>query len=251
VRNILTAHGYKISTFSSEYFWLMWRDADHFLEPVRKNFMAAGLNQFEFMALKKSIFNILYEVNPTIFDVLFFHIGKVGQDKYQEQNFLIENLSEVPDDGSPKFVYAHSTITHYPFLFHADGSMIALEDQGSSAEDRLKPNIQLSYIETIRYANSKLVPELRSIIESNPNSIIIVEGDHGYREADPNAIFFSIYDPGGSLRGQSCVTPINLFRRIFNTWFGTNYEYLPDEVFVTPDQSYYRFESRGTCENIN
>ncbi len=249
VRKLLKERGYSIATFTSEYFWLMWRDADHFIEPVRKNFLVAGLTQFEFMAIKKSMLYLLYETSPTIFDVLLFHVGNVGQDKYQEQSFLIENLSEVPEDGRPRFVYAHSTITHYPLLFHADGTMIPLADQGASSDDYAKENVRQSYIETIRYLNSKLVIELSAIIEANPNTVIILQGDHGYpREENKNAIFFAVYDPKGSLNDQACVTPVNVFRRIFNTWFGTQYKYLPDTVYRTPDQSYYRYESLGTCQ---
>ena len=249
VREILQQFGYKETTFSSDYPWLLWRDADHVLEPQKKSFMTSGINQFEFLVLKKSVINLLIIQKPYLIDDLSFWTGRLGEDKYQKQLFLIENLTKIPDDFAPKFIYAHSTIPHVPYLFRADGSMIAGVDQGSLNADFTQENLKQSYLQTISFVNARIIPQINAILEKNPNSIIILTGDHGYPGEDQNTIFFAIHDPGGHWPQNSCFSLINLFRRILSQHFGLVYPDLPDAVYRTLTQDYYQFEQINACSS--
>ena len=247
VRKILSGYGYHFTAFSSDFPWLLWRDADYLLEPVKSNFLVSGINQFEYLVIRGSIFSTILSYDPSFLDKLGFWFGRMGDEKYAEQLYLMNHLSEVPHDGSPMFVYAHSTITHTPFLFHADGSMIRASDQGSYLSDFTAENMKQSYLETIQFANKQILPQLAAILEKEPNSIIILLGDHGYPGEDQNAILFAIYDPRNSIESRECFTSINIFPSIFNRWFGMDLDLFQGDIYKTLDQKTNSFELLKSC----
>jgi len=248
VKDMLAGYGYHFTAFASDFPWLIWRDADYLLEPGKNNFMTSGINQFEYLVIQKSILNTILLMDKSFLDNLFFWSGKMGEDKYNEQLYLINHLSEVPQDGSPMFVYAHSTITHTPYLFHEDGSMIRPSDQGSYLSDFTAQNIRQSYLETIRFINKQLESQLSVLLQKDPNAIIILLGDHGYPGKDQNSILFAIHDPLHSIAPHECFTTINLFPSIFNQWFHMDLPLFPGYIYKTLDQSKNEFQLVKTCQ---
>ncbi|MCF6285982.1 MAG: hypothetical protein L3K26_12420, partial [Candidatus Hydrogenedentes bacterium] len=103
------------------------------------------------------------------------------------------------------------------------------------------------------------------IPKRQPNSIIISQGDHGCRSdwqstaatdlipwtgskedyiRDYTAVLNTIYFPDGDYSDfYPGITPVNTFRIIFNKYFGTTYELLPDKTYLS-------FQGGKTIEEV-
>jgi len=250
VRKLLSGKGYHIVAFENDYLWSLWKNADYYMKPETRSFIIAPINPFELIALNHSFIRIFINKNPYLLNEFLDQIGHLSQDKYVEQTYILENLARIPKYLSPMFVYAHATITHVPFIFEPDGTIIAARDQGNNESNFEDENIRKSYVSSLQYMNLRLIPILEEIIKNDPDSIIILHGDHGYPGRDRNSIFFATYDPQNSIESGKCFTPVNLYRYIFNNWFGADYSLLPNELYKITTREYYQFESLGTCENM-
>mgnify|MGYP005856748277 CR=1 FL=1 len=88
--------------------------------------------------------------------------------------------------------------------------------------------------------------------DRNP-PIILVQSDEGpfperdgtvpWHEQPPHvqriktSIINAYYFPNGDYsQMREGVTPVNSYRILFNTYFGTNFALLPDRIFVSPDE---------------
>jgi hypothetical protein len=137
-----------------------------------------------------------------------------------------------PDPArKPQFVYGHLMTTHQPHLFHADGTPRSDQEITATAD-----NLFSTYTQQVIYTN-KIIQELVAHILKNnkKNTIIIIEGDHGFREITDynhqynfpnfNAIYF--FDKNYQQLYQS-MSPVNTFRVFFNQYFNQNLPLLKD-----------------------
>jgi lipoprotein signal peptidase len=250
VRSDLQARGYKTFSFENEFRWALWGNADFYLSPRNRNPLTGSLNSFEVILLKNSVARLFINNGRLDINQMLEDLGYVNLDKYNEQNYILQELPKLPDYIQPKFVFAHTTITHVPYVFNLDGSVMPGEYQGSNNEANVNdPKIQQGYIISIQYVNKMILPIVKSIIEKDPNAIIILQGDHGYPGKDRHQIFMAVHDPKNSLERVQCMTPVNLFRLIFNKWFGTNYPLLSNDLYKTLPGDEYQYEFIGTCES--
>ena len=140
------------------------------------------------------------------------------------------------NERKPQFVYGHFLITHGPHIFDSTGAF---------NPDKIIPDYPMfyTYPEQIICAN-KVMEDIISYIRlhNKPNTIIIVEGDHGFRQihgsgADmylPN--FSAVYFPDknySQLYGS--ISPLNMFRMIFNHYFYQNFPLLKDSGIVVKE----------------
>lgn len=104
------------------------------------------------------------------------------------------------------------------------------------------------YVAQLKYLNHRLqelIPELQS--RSHRPTIIILQGDHGpgmhlsYDSAqDSNLderlrILCAVYSSDAEItESELALTPVNLFRVLFNQAFQTNYALLPDRSYYSP-----------------
>ena len=58
-------------------------------------------------------------------------------------------------------------------------------------------------------------------------------GDHGVRDDNRPKNFFAVYLPdGGGQALYPSITPVNIFRIIFDKYYGTSYGLLPDVTYT-------------------
>jgi len=154
--------------------------------------------------------------------------------KMRIENYITGNLEKLEatikeKNGGPKFVYTHLILPHDPYYFDEKGNY-----NPHLLIDRLRPEL---YIHQLIYTNSvmkRIVHELMA--DTSRKKIIIIEGDHGYREyphrsqmpeifCNLNAYYFPdkdyhpLYDS---------ISPVNSFRVILNKYFHKNLSLLPD-----------------------
>mgnify|MGYP000091253556 CR=1 FL=1 len=162
----------------------------------------------------------------------------------------LDRLEEIPNLPGPKYVFAHLTITHEPFVHNEDGSLT------DRAEVERLGRTE-SYRRQLVYANTRLLDAVDSIIERDPDSIIVLMSDEGpfpdrFEANDrldwPDAtdmeleqksgILYALRVPGADLEAEGFhdrSTPVNAFRMVFNARFGTDLPLLEDRTFFYRD----------------
>ena len=153
-------------------------------------------------------------------------------------------LSELPNIGKentkPTYVFAHLFIPHAPYLFDKDGNSV------SPSSNKLKGlegwNNTDGYLNEIQFINKKIESISTEILTHSKNSIIIIQGDTGSSILnDPEtddfikkrlSILFAIHLPNidEDVFPDTTSSP-NIYRVIFNNYFKTDYNLLPDRYF--------------------
>jgi len=162
------------------------------------------------------------------------------------------DLNKIPDIDKPTFSFFHFIIPHPPYVFDEKGNYV-------NEEEVLKKSEKENYINQLKYANSRILEFIdKALSKKGQKPIIILQADEGaYPEswwADnaykkyswetasnnelkvKNSILNAYYLPdidNSDLYPE--ITPVNSFRYIFNKYFGTNYDLLPDKLYAHTD----------------
>jgi hypothetical protein len=246
VRQQLSALGYKTVAFDTGYEWSTLTDADVFLGPARDSFTVQALEPFEAMLIKSTAGLILTDTQVKALtrqnEASTERINNVNfpfKGFAERQLYTLNQLPEVAKIRDPKFVFAHVLIPHVPFIFSPDGQI--REDPGFYSGEKGGPiNDEYQregYVGQIQYINSRMLNIIRQILdESDEEPIIIIMGDTGLEKENRFQILNAYYLPGGADAGlYPAITPVNSFRLIFNTFFNTQYEPLPDLSYPIDD----------------
>lgn len=149
--------------------------------------------------------------------------------------------------GDPKFTFAHIMLPHGPIEYDKDCHELP-PNQTIDPE-----NHPLRYIGQIACANKMILQVVDEIKANSPKPpIIIVQSDEGQdleapEPADLTAwsdnallekfpIFNAIYFPDEKYTNlYQTITPVNMFRVVFNQYLGGNLKLLPDKNYMLPD----------------
>jgi hypothetical protein len=166
-------------------------------------------------------FSKLYKLNnPAIAqhrNMIFFTVVKVA------------DLNEVP---SPKFVYVHLMLPHFPFMFTENGNLV-------DPTFYYNWNYYLGNYKFATHIAEKMVDNILSQADPTRPPIIILQSDHGarnlkaespgsvilenYPEEFKTSILFALYVPGYDTSAlPQNIDPINTFPIVFNYLFDAN-----------------------------
>jgi hypothetical protein len=170
--------------------------------------------------------------------------------------YSFESLMKIPDMAGPKFVFAHVTSPHPPFVFDRDGNPInppgkfntndADDFYGSSSV------YQKGYVEQVQFVNAQIRQVVKTILaKSETPPIILIQADHGsglltdFSSAENTCIkerfspFAAYYLPGMHPEAvPPDLTTVNLFRMIFNQYFAANLPLLENQHYYYKDTVY-------------
>ena len=234
--NSLKDLGYQIVAFETGYRWTELRDADYYYKLRSK-----GINDFESLLLKNSLVSVFFEKGLTD----RFQLTS-DQRKHDLSIYVLDELENVPSIESPKFVFAHLTIPHPPFVIGPGGELeiVPLRYEGNESY-YLRDEYAIGYINQVKYLNSRLPQVLKSILEGSENPpIIIIQGDHGPRFVDIEKqvdIINAYYLPDSVPDMYPSISPVNSFRMIINAYFGANLPILPDQSYWSMFETPYEF----------
>ena len=237
VWRFLKSKGYKFIHFGSEWY------------PTSNNHADMNVNVLFWMLVYKT--TMLYPIT------LLLGIIDIDREKYRREHYQFDKLSLLPSIKSPNFAYAHFLVTHPPYVFDENGNFLTPE-KASQRSDRENFLTQIVFINKKMKA---LISKLQS--DSDPQPIIIVQSDEGPYPQPQNRTMFSGFDWGSASNTQirekmgilnayylpnvntdalyPSITPVNSFRIIFNLYFGTELELLPDESYVSDTRHIYKF----------
>lgn len=148
---------------------------------------------------------------------------------------VFEKIPGIVKKPGPKFVLAHVFSPHAPFVFNRDGGAAAPEHFNDYSDRKY-------YLEQYLYISRKTVEMAETILkESAAPPIIIILSDHGYRgsiqkpfldvipEEEKKKVFLALHLPGyPDSRLDAALSPVNVFRVIFNHYFGQQLPLQPD-----------------------
>jgi hypothetical protein len=182
--------------------------------------------------IKRDIGDRVGKIIPFWKDLDFYQ--HAADNKKIEGQLLASATTKTP---VPKFVYAHFMMPHGPYYFDSLGNKNPYEKISHYTMWKDK-GLFISYI---KYINKKLINMVDTLVAHNPDAIIIVMGDHGFRSLRSNELIKRHrYDNLCAVRfpddGHKVVrdkwSTVNLFRYIFNCQFGQNIPYLADSTIV-------------------
>ncbi len=144
-------------------------------------------------------------------------------------------------NGKQKFVYGHFMIPHDPYVFDSTGN---IKPPLETVVREKSKEIQ-SYYDQVLYAN-KIIEELVTYIKVNnkKNTVIIIEGDHGYKSFGENKLDYSFqnlnafYFPDGKYDLlYDSISPVNTFRAVLNKYYGAQLPFLKDSSIIVTNKS--------------
>jgi len=247
VWRFLKSKGYKFIHFGS---W--W-------EPTRRN-KYADIN-FKLPHSLSEFSDVLYKT--TMLYPIDWRLGITGyaldwrQQQWKRILQKFDKLAEVPNIKEPTFTFGHFLTLHSPYVFDANGNFLSEEE----VDKRSKKE---NYIGQLIFTNKKLKILIDKLLSHSAVSpIIILQADEGpfpqrystdvlnfnWKQArreelrEKMRILNAYYLPGVDKDIlYPSITPVNSFRLIFNLYFDTNFELLPDENYAFVDGRHiYKF----------
>ncbi len=169
-------------------------------------------------------------------------MGTLSEKKFESNkrrlNYTIQKIKEsCSQQHNPQFVYAHFMLPHAPFIFDSSGSIKSLKEiQSLKLENHPK-----AFIEQVKFANTIIKDLLLYIKQNNKrNTIIIIAGDHGFRNASGSGYMIfdnlnTVYLPDQNYQSfYSSMSLVNTFRLILNKHFYSTMPILVDSSIFIP-----------------
>ncbi len=150
-------------------------------------------------------------------------------------------LREIPEMREPTFSYIHFFPPHPPYIFDREGNKPE-QTTYNWGSDNFKWDKYDLYIDQLLFMNKEIEVAVNKILEaSSVEPIIIIQGDHGTRSKNRQSHLF-ISESTGILNAyylpQRCkpklyptITPINTFRVVFDSCFGSDFGLLEDKSY--------------------
>jgi hypothetical protein len=171
LRTTLEKRGYSTWAFSTGWIWTEFMDADRYYMPAY-----GPLTEFEAFALTLTPLRSLIDLDAAR-----------GNMTRLRALTLLAHLPDAAADPGAQFIFTHIVQPHPPFVFGPNGETLnpsALENSAWNFGDKLDQEFlpdfyARGYIGQLQYLETRLLPILEQIVNTSPESIIILTGDHG------------------------------------------------------------------------
>ena len=234
VRQFLEAEGYRTVSVDSGFMSTKWDDADLFIPSGA----AGGVNSFEALIINETLPGRMFATD------LKYEI------KRQNIMHAFHAVPMVVAEPGPKFVMVHMLTPHPPSVFGPNGEEITPSREYNLNEVAAEGGIGIdvyreAYTGEVTFINKQLLSTVDTILENSATPpVIIIQGDHGTRSfldwtsventcvRERLAILNAYHIPEGvDIELYDSISPVNSFRALFNAYFDTELEYLPDESY--------------------
>jgi hypothetical protein len=237
VRANLEAAGYKTVAFATGFAWSEIEDADVFITPP------------PFWSQMTGFETLLIRTTPLrhFEDLGWINLDAIDGERYRERTELILNsMDDLAAMPGPKFVFIHIIQPHPPFIFAPDGSPTDPAPFLNEDDRYTFDSYTQGYQNQVAYITGQVQTAVETLLaESATPPIIILQGDHApwlQTGVGKFLILNAYYLPGHSDLPYDTMSPVNTFRLIFDTYFGTDYGLLPDTSYYSPIPNIYEFE---------
>jgi len=171
---------------------------------------------------------------------------------------VFQKLPDITYQKEKKYTLAHILAPHPPYVFTKDGKPVEGSEFQNADEGITKRPL---YRDQLIFVSSQIIPVLQKIIaNSEKPPIIILQSDHGPASTlgrredwkknyslegidERTGMLLALYFPDQDYQKlYQTMTPVNIYRIIFNKYFGENYDLLPDKTFYTSYDAIYNFK---------
>lgn len=162
------------------------------------------------LILSRSVFHPLFEKDRDYFS------GAVLN--------TFDSLKNIRVEENPTLVFSYLVLPHEPFIFNADGSLNSSDNYYNWQEPSFYRN---QYI----FTSNEIIEVVSSVVEKDPNSVIILQSDHSARAAsdsqlyrnwisvsDMRSIFNSVYYKGEAFDIEG-LSGVETLRKVYEAIF--------------------------------
>ncbi len=236
-QGLLESIGYSTVAFETGFYWSQLDDADFYLRrsttELQKWQYLGGLNNFEVLLVKSTMGLIIADGFVALPKAFKPNFNSPEQKHRERVLFVMDELEQVPNYPSPKFIFAHIVSPHKPYVFDAEGQFVVdiINSDGEASE---QDTIHL-YTNQITYINTRMEKILETIITSSERPpIIVVQADHGTNLGSRMNILNAYYLPGMDPKLlYDTITPVNTFRLILSQYFNMDLPLLDDRSYLS------------------
>src|SRR6185369_4618061 len=138
--------------------------------------------------------------------------------------YIFNNMDTIAKMPQPTFAYIHVISPHPPFVFDPQGNPTYPPDFWN--DQRMYPAdlYEKGYVNQLQNLNRNMIEAVDTILANSKTlPIIIIQGDHGpWLQTKDKRMrnYTAIYFPGHNDVLYPSITPVNIFRLVFNTYFG-------------------------------
>lgn len=231
VASFFKEHGYEIHNNSIFRFNRLPAVTDETFIPAATSFITSQtlLSRIE----EELGYHLVHSLNMRKF------LKRINLKDLNNNEKIISRTTEIASqkNGTPKFVYSHLMMPHYPYYFNKEGLSYDWQTLEHYNNDRER------YIQYLQFCNSKFLGLIDHIIKNSPvPPIIVFISDHGFRQTkNPSSIsevynnFNAVLLPERNYAGfYSSISLVNQFRAVLNTSFRQQLPMLKDStVFIS------------------
>jgi hypothetical protein len=245
VRSTLEDLGYKTAAFETKYPLMNATDAAYYFSPKMVSYDNSvsfwlgirGVTDFEEMAIDTTPLSSIKSRIARLFESNNDAIQASIQNQLYTQFYALHTyvwntlINDVPSIPSPKFVYAHVMSTHSVYVLDPNGNFHYYSTGDEEAFEQ-------GYIASLQYTNKMVLQMVSNIFTKSKNPpIILILGDHGWMPTPERVYDLQAYylPNGGEAKLYPSMTPVNLFRVIFDQYFGGKLDLLKDASFYSSD----------------
>jgi hypothetical protein len=237
----LRRHGYRIVAFAAEWRAVDIRAADVYLSGV------PGLTEFQESLLKTTPLPLLVTLGGR---------ARFDQPHAERVLYTFEHLPQTARLRPPTFVFAHILCPHGPYVFEADGTVVAPGQRFFMQAGQRLPGARGStgYVQQVEFVNRKMRVVLDDLLAQRGRpTVIIIHSDHGsssrpdWRAVENTnvrqrmGVLMACYLPGADVRIDDDLSGVNVFRLVLNRYFGAQLPLLPNRSYYSTFMRPYRF----------
>jgi hypothetical protein len=214
--------GYTTIAFDMGFSWGNMKSSDYYFDYYPQDVNTWYMDPFEILYLKSTLGILIFEDNSILGNqVTLSDLER----KAQRTNLILDILPEIPQMPGHKLVHAHIISPHPPYVFNPDGTL------NPDAEDIPEKE---GYPDQLAYLEPRILEDVQQILATSKRPpIIIIEGDHAFDGKYIDSNLLALYLPDGGAEGlDEHMTLINVFPYIFNTYFGTHIQTLPNLTYT-------------------
>lgn len=175
---------------------------------------------------------------------LFSPIGSVlgftsDREQWERETYKFDRLETLDTVSEPVFAFAHFLLPHEPYVFDRRGGFVGRHEQ-------FRRGVYKGFVGQVEYVNRRVLALADRLAAASRPWVIVVQADegphppHNFEETDrlqtleaKFRILNALYLPGkDSGKLYADISPVNTFRLLFNLYFDTDYELLPDVSYL-------------------
>jgi hypothetical protein len=234
VRQQLEQLGYKTIVFNNPWETMVWDDA----AIVYRANGSGVLSPFNYLLLSTTVARVYLDIQEAKNNQLAYYSN------YEDTLYTLEQLQNVPNIPGPKLVFVHLVIPHSPFVFGPDGEYANIPPYDTVNNLYTDEDHKRGYTAAVTYIDKRMLEIIPQLIQSSKTQpIIVLAGDHGtgasttvtqnleaFFMPKPQAVFYDT------------ITPVNIFRVLFDTYFNGSFGLLPDKSYFSAEGKYFNFK---------